>query len=174
MSDEPTQQQPAAPAENDAGKAPAGPAAKGGKDKAAKPAKEKGKDKPAKAKSGKGAKDGKDKKGKKDKGKKDKGKKGEAAAGSLAAHPRAGGQIRRAKGWGALTGFLIAAYFSLKAGVPPEQIGLRALAAGAGGYMLGWACSVMIWRQLVIAEMRAIAERSTPRTPERAVGGDGE
>jgi hypothetical protein len=103
---------------------------------------DKAEDKKAKAKKGKGA--------------------GDAAAGpSIAAHPRAGYQVRRAKGWGGLAGFAIAAYLSYKAGVPTAELGLRSLIAGIVGYMLAWACAVTVWRHLVLAELRAVRERSS-------------
>jgi hypothetical protein len=95
----------------------------------------------------------KDKKDKKGKGKAD------ASAGpSVAAHPRASYQVRRAKGWGGVAGFGIAAYLSHKSGVPMFDLGLRAIIAGMVGYMLAWACAVTVWRQLVLAELRAAAE----------------
>ncbi len=97
------------------------------------------------------------------KDKKKKGKKGEADASggpSIAAHPRASYQVRRAKGWGGLAGFAIAAYLSYKAGVPTADLGLRAIIAGMVGYMLAWACSVTVWRHLVLAELRAAVERT--------------
>ncbi len=97
-------------------------------------------------------------------GKKDKkGKKGKgsgAGGPSVAGHPRASYQVRRAKGWGGIAGFALAAYFSYKAGVPTADLGLRALVAGIVGYMLAWACAVTVWRQLVLAELRAALERS--------------
>jgi hypothetical protein len=102
----------------------------------------------------------KEKKGKK-------GKKGDAAGGpSVAAHPRASYQVRRAKGWGGIAGFALAAYFSYKAGVPTADLGLRALIAGIIGYMLAWACAVTVWRQLVLAELRAAIERSDGPDPD--------
>lgn len=79
---------------------------------------------------------------------------------SVAAHPRAGAQVRRAKGFGGLAGFVIAAYVSIRAGVPADQVGLRAIVAGAAGYLLAWGCSVTIWRQLVLAELRLAAEQA--------------
>lgn len=87
---------------------------------------------------------------------------------SVAGHPRARAQVRRAKGWGGLAGFGIAAYLSLKAGVPYADAGLRALAAGVAGYMLAWACAVTVWRHLVMAELRAAVEQTRParRTPQ--------
>ncbi len=102
----------------------------------------------------------------KEKGKK-KGKKGsgDAAAGpSIAAHPRASYQVRRAKGWGGLIGFGLAAYVSYNAGVPLFDLGLRSLIAGIVGYMLAWACAVTVWRHLVLAELRALVDRG--RTPD--------
>jgi hypothetical protein len=126
---------------------------------AAAPQAEKAKDKkPAKAKETKG-KSGKDTGKTKDKGKgKGKGKKASGGL-SVASHPRAHAQVRRAKGWGGLGGFAIAAYLSFRAGVPPAQIGLRALAAGAIGYMVAWATAVTVWRHLVLAEMKARYEQ---------------
>ncbi len=84
---------------------------------------------------------------------------------SIATYPRARNHVRRAKSWGGLVGFVIALYLSLSANVPFPQAGLRALAAGALGYVLAWACSVAIWRQLMMAELRALAERAAPRPP---------
>jgi hypothetical protein len=95
---------------------------------------------------------------KKKKGKKGKGEADASAGPSVASHPRASYQVRRAKGWGGLAGFAIAAYLSYKAGVPTSALGLRALAAGMAGYMLAWACSVTVWRHLVLAELRAAVE----------------
>jgi hypothetical protein len=86
-------------------------------------------------------------------------KKGAGSGGpSVAATPRAAAQVRRAKGWGGLLGFGAAAYLSYRASVPPELIGLRALAAGVAGYMVGWGCMVTVWRYLLMAELRATAE----------------
>jgi hypothetical protein len=94
-------------------------------------------------------------------GKDKKGKKGKAGAGgapSVAAHPRARAHVRRAKGWGGIVGFSIAAYLAHKASVPFAVAGARALAAGVAGYVVAWFCSVTVWRHLVLAELRAAAE----------------
>lgn len=120
----------------------------------------------------------------KTKGKK-KAKKGGAGEGglSVAAHPRASAQVRRAKGLGGLVFFFLVAYISHQASVPPDQIALRALAGGVAGYMLAWACSVTVWRYLVVAELRAAIENGqatlqppapTPASAEPAVAGGGE
>jgi hypothetical protein len=103
---------------------------------------------------------------KKGKGKKGKGKADASAGPSVAAHPRASYQVRRAKGWGGLAGFAIAAYLSHKAGVPTVDLGLRAIIAGIAGYMVAWACAVTVWRHLVLAELRAAAERKAAPNPD--------
>src|ERR1700749_3750654 len=105
----------------------------------------------------------------KSKEKKDKkGKKGKGGADgiSVAGHPRAAAQVRRAKGFGGVTFFLITAYFSYKAQVPADQVAVRALIAGIGGYMLAWMCAVTVWRQLVLAELRAAVERTQAPDPD--------
>ncbi|HWD76834.1 MAG TPA: hypothetical protein VG371_16985 [Solirubrobacteraceae bacterium] len=119
----------------------------------------------------------KDKKAKTKGTKKVKKGKGAAADGiSVAGHPRAAAQVRRAKGLGGIISFAIAAYLSYKAGVPSDQIALRALAVGLAGYMLAWACSVTVWRHLVLAELRAAVEsgrarlETMPRVPAAATG----
>jgi hypothetical protein len=83
---------------------------------------------------------------------------------SVANHPRARYQVRRAKGWGGIAGFVIAGYLSYKAGVPTFDVGLRALVAGMVGYMLAWMCAVTVWRHLVLAELRAALERTQQTT----------
>ncbi len=133
------------------------------------PKAEKAKDKKAQKKPAKG----KDAKGKSGKGKGAKAAKSESGV-SVATHPRARAQVRRAKGWGGLAGFGIAAFVSYRAGVPPEQVGIRALAAGAAGYMVAWATTVTIWRHLVLAEIRAHYERrrtSPPTIPAKPDSG---
>jgi len=119
----------------------------------------------------------------KDKGKKGKKGKGSADGISVAGHPRAAAQVRRAKGFGGVSFFFITAYFSHKARVPADQVAVRALIAGIGGYMLAWMCAVTVWRQLVLAELRAAIESGRARiepitaagTPagEAASDGDG-
>ena len=92
-----------------------------------------------------------------------KGKKGSASGSggpSVAGHPRAAAQVRRAKGLGGVGGFALAALLGSKAGIPPDQIGERALAGGIAGYMVAWACAVTVWRHLVLAELRTLADRT--------------
>lgn len=102
------------------------------------------------------------------KGKAKNGEGGESQGLTIAGHPRAGPHVRKAKGWGGLVAFGVTAYLSLSAGLPPDQAGLRALGAGIGGYLLGWACSVTIWRHLLVAELRALAEHADGRAARPA------
>ncbi len=117
----------------------------------------------AAAKKGKAPAKGKDAKaaGKsKDKGK-GKSKAGGAGTGmSVASHPRAAASVRQAKGWGGIAAFGITAYVSLSHGVSPDVAGLRAIIAGIVGYVLAWGCGVMVWRHLMVAELRARVERA--------------
>jgi hypothetical protein len=115
----------------------------------------------------KDAPDGKaaDKKGKGAKGKaaKGKGAKRRADGGSglsVASHPRAAASVRQAKGWGGIGAFGITAYLSLSHGVSADVAGLRALGAGVAGYVVAWGCGVVVWRQLMVAELRARVERA--------------
>ena len=107
-----------------------------------------------------------DKKGKKEK--KGKGENGDAQGASITNHPRARASIRRTKGWAGLAGFAIAALLSAQASVPMFQVGLRALGAGVVGYMLAWWFSVMIWKQLIMAEQKAAYEARERRRNEDA------
>jgi len=103
-----------------------------------------------------------------DKKKKGKGQKAAAGAGntvSVASHPLASAQIRSLKGWGGLIGFCVAGLLSWKANVPMVSLGARSLVAGVGGYIVAWACSVTVWRALVVAEVRAQSERRAASKP---------
>lgn len=91
---------------------------------------------------------------------------------SVAGHPRAAGQVRMAKGWGGLAAFAITAYLSLSHGAAADVAGMRALAAGVIGYVLAWACAVMVWRQLMVAEIRAKVERARAAAEERATAAE--
>lgn len=106
------------------------------------------------AESAKAAKPAKEKKEKK--GKKEKGSDGEEAAGgpSVAGHPRAARAVGRAKGWGALIGFMLGGYESLPTHTVAETL-LRALIAGAVLYVGAWAGALFFWRRMVMLEIKA-------------------
>lgn len=101
-----------------------------------------------------------------------KGRAGKGARGttlpSVANHPRAGAQIARAKAWGGLGGFVLTAVLSWRAGVPTADVLLRALLFGVAGYVGVWACAVVVWRHLVIAELRAVRAYHAARAARAA------
>lgn len=76
----------------------------------------------------------------------------------LSGHPRARRQIREAKAWSALAGFVLVLVLSLQGGSLLFEAGVRALGAGAGCYVAGWALAVLVWRHIARAEVLA-AER---------------
>jgi hypothetical protein len=112
----------------------------------------------------------KGKKGDKPDGKKaKKGKTAEDAVpySSIATHPRARASVRRAKAWTGLIAFAIAGGLSLEASVPVVQAGARALAAGIAGYLVAWWFTMMVWRQLMLAEQKVAIEEINRRRAER-------
>lgn len=83
---------------------------------------------------------------------------------SLATHPRARRSIRRVRAWAALAGFALAALAAEAAGFGTFDVGVRALAGGIAGGLVGWALAVIVWRQLALAEIRAeLARRAEER-----------
>jgi hypothetical protein len=112
--------------------------------------------KPAKAsKASKASKGSKDSKAKaKGKGRTDTDEVTGDGAPSVAAHPRAARAVERAKGWGALAGFLLGGYLSLPTHTLADA-GLRALIAGIVCYVAVWAGALFVWRRLVMLELRA-------------------
>jgi uncharacterized membrane protein YccC len=73
----------------------------------------------------------------------------------LSEHPRAVRHIAMAKGWGGLAGFGLVVLLSLQAGTATPDLMLRALIGGVLGYVLAWGTTVIVWRQLAVAEVRA-------------------
>ncbi|MCW2955122.1 MAG: hypothetical protein JWQ48_4292 [Conexibacter sp.] len=86
---------------------------------------------------------------------------------SVANHPRGGPQVKRARGWGGLVGFLLVALLSWRAHVPLPDTLLRALAGGIVAYLAVWACTVAVWRHLVLTELRVVRERRAAEASER-------
>jgi hypothetical protein len=77
----------------------------------------------------------------------------------LSAHPRAQRQIRDAKAWSGLVGFVLVGLLSMQAGAPLFDAGLRALACGVVCYVIGWAMAVAVWRHVARAEVRVLQDR---------------
>src|SRR4051794_4559661 len=72
----------------------------------------------------------------------------------ISSHPRASAQIRRARAYGGIAGFILIAWLSWRSGTDFVHLGVRALLGGASGYLAIWAAAVQIWRQVAIAEVR--------------------
>jgi hypothetical protein len=85
----------------------------------------------------------------------------------LSAHPKARRQIREAKAWSGIAGFLLVLVLSLEGGALPFDAGIRALAAGAGCYVAGWALAVIVWTHLARAEVLVAERRLRERLEER-------
>lgn len=107
---------------------------------------------------------------KKDKKKKDKGEQTPEApkAVSIAAHPRAKASIRRVRAWTALIAFGLVLFLSLSANVGGQEATMRAIAGGLVGNLIGWACALAVWRQIVVQEVRSIENARRERRRARA------
>ncbi|HEX8206704.1 MAG TPA: hypothetical protein VF587_11660 [Solirubrobacteraceae bacterium] len=85
----------------------------------------------------------------------------------LSGHPKARRQIREAKAWSGIAGFVLVLGLSLEGGALPFDAGVRALAAGAGCYLAGWALAVIVWTQLARAEVLVAEQRYRESLEER-------
>lgn len=105
--------------------------------------------------------------------KKDKDK-GEAAAGdpvvatgiSISAHPRARVSIRRARTRAALIAFALVLAMGLRGGQPAFDATWRALIAGIVVNVVVWRCAIIVWRHIVISELRAAEDDYDARRRE--------
>jgi hypothetical protein len=86
--------------------------------------------------------------------------KGAPAGGlALADHPRAQRQIRTAKAWAGLLGFVLVGVLSHRAGVPlPDALG-RAVVGGVAANVVTWMIMVLVWRQIAVAEIEVARRR---------------
>jgi type VI protein secretion system component VasK len=91
-----------------------------------------------------------------------------AVAVSVAHHPRAKGSIRRTRARTALFAFVVVLFLSYQGGVPGQEAVLRALIAGLVGNLIGWACALALWRQIVVQEVRGLEEQRRERARARA------
>jgi hypothetical protein len=84
----------------------------------------------------------------------------------LSAHPRARRQIREAKAWAGLAGFVLVLVLSMEGGALLFEAGVRALLAGAACYVTGWGLAVLVWSHVARAEVLVAEERYRERTQE--------
>jgi type VI protein secretion system component VasK len=87
---------------------------------------------------------------------------------SIANHPRARAWIRRSRARVALCAFWIVLLVALHAGIPGQDAVLRALVGGLGGFLCTWAVGVVLWKQIVMAELHTAHERREARRRELA------
>jgi hypothetical protein len=85
----------------------------------------------------------------------------------LSAHPRAVRSVRRARAGAGLAALLLTMLLSLQAGVPAWDATARALVAGVAVHIAAWAVAVTVWRQLILAELKAAHDRRAERARAR-------
>jgi hypothetical protein len=93
----------------------------------------------------------------KDKGKSEKGEKPELVV-SIAAHPRAKAGIRRARTRAALIVFALVLALNLVGDQELFDAVWRALLAGIVANVVVWRFAIVIWRHIVISEVRQLEE----------------
>ena len=109
-----------------------------------------------------------DKKEKQDKKKKGADAASDAGVVSIAAHPRAKASIRRTRARTALFAFALVLFLSYQGGVPGQEAVMRAVLAGLVGNLIGWACALGLWRQIVVQDVRLVEEARRERVRARA------
>jgi hypothetical protein len=82
---------------------------------------------------------------------------------SIANHPRACASIRRTRARVALGTFVLVLVVASRAGVPGQDAVLRALVAGMGAFVCAWAVGLLLWKQIVMSELRTAYERREAR-----------
>lgn len=91
---------------------------------------------------------------------------------TVSKHPRARRSIRTIKAWAALLAFIVVEYKCLKGGMTFDQSVVRALLAGIAAYVLAWIAAVIVWRQLVVAEIEAFRRRLIEAAEAEAAAAD--
>jgi hypothetical protein len=105
------------------------------------------------------------------KDKKKKGAKGDAAeaeaaavqSASISAHPRARAAIRRARARVGFGVFLLVLVFGHLAGQTWFDATWRALIAGVAANLIAWRCALIVWRHILLAELRQAEEHYAGR-----------
>ena len=82
---------------------------------------------------------------------------------SIAAHPRAAAAIRRGRARTSLVAFVVVLLVALHGGVGAQDAVVRALIAGVAANLVAWAVGVALWRQIIMAELRAAHRRRRAR-----------
>jgi hypothetical protein len=82
---------------------------------------------------------------------------------SIANHPRARVSIRRTRARVALVAFALVLLQAHGAGVGGQEAVVRALLAGVGASLAAWAIGLLLWKQILLAEVRAAHQRREDR-----------
>lgn len=78
----------------------------------------------------------------------------------VAEHARAAAAVARAKSLGGLAGFVLGGGGALLGGEPLFDTLVRAVAGGIVCYLAVWGAAVVVWRQLLVAEVRNAYRRA--------------
>jgi hypothetical protein len=82
---------------------------------------------------------------------------------SIANHPRARVSIRRTRARVALVAFALVLLQAHGAGVGGQEAVVRALLAGVGASLAAWAIGLLLWKQILLAEVRSAHQRREDR-----------
>src|SRR4051812_34210787 len=82
---------------------------------------------------------------------------------ALAAHPRARRAIRKTKAGAALIAFAVVVFLSVQSGAALDAALSRALPVALAVYVVAWAASVAVWRELLEAELEVARRRTIAR-----------
>ena len=85
---------------------------------------------------------------------------------SIAGHPRAKAGIRRARTRAALIAFVLVLVLNLAGDQELFDAVWRALLAGLVVNIIAWRCAIVVWRHIVLSEVRALEERRNERIRE--------
>lgn len=85
---------------------------------------------------------------------------------TLDGHPRARHAIETWRAWAGLGAFALSMLLGWQAAVPFVELVGRSIVLGAGAFVGVWAASLVIWRQLVLAEVAAARRRAREQREE--------
>jgi hypothetical protein len=86
---------------------------------------------------------------------------------SISAHPRAKAGIRRARTRAALIAFGLVLVLNLAGDQTAFDATWRALIAGVVVNIIAWRCALVIWRHIVISEVRQLEEERAEQMREQ-------
>ena len=78
---------------------------------------------------------------------------------TLTRHPRAHAQIKTLRAWAGIAALGLTIFLSMRAGVPTADAWMRGLIGGVVAFMVVWAVSVAVWRQLALAQVESARRR---------------